>query len=992
VPLSLEDQLNTAISSITSGELDTFSKVLTDPSAVTPEEQRSVAQRLGIKGGLLSAAVNTFADPTLWLAFWMSRRFPSLAWLKGTVPERFIGAANEFTGISQYTRPVETYYRGTPVPRLVALAERRRAEVMRVGERLLGHMDRPGWKDEMPIVSLLLEGQSHPGATPELRRVATAMRLDLEDLWGFLAKTKQIRGGFEGEEITRAVAGDFAPHLAPRHLRDYLPHIPLLGDELVMRVSAREALGKLGSGKVRQLLETVGADPGSVWSIDQTNRLASNWTRYQAFMNQVQGQLWNPHLFHRERTGIPLQSQLGQELFVTDLNVVLQKYVSSVARTYANNAPISNFERALAAVRVKGEDGVERTVLPSNDPIITQVINYGLEAAGGVFTRRQVAGTPHVVDTLDPRSANPLMLTGLRHLVKAVQGRSDEGQIIWGNLFSSVGRHFDQAAGAITNRQRGEVDEAMRTLQRTRSWRGVSNGISSYFYSTTLGMNPWSAIQNLFQPLLTTGPAIGLGPTLSGMRELGRRVPAYASELRRQHALIRSPGAEEMYRAAQPLHRMNEAAQRAFEKVFPDLVQSGIRPDVRAFDIDPAGTVFGGRGKRLFRSYDEYAKFILQPFNHTEMANQVTTFYGARGAIQKAMQAGLYEAPRGVDGKPLAGGLLDEWINFEAGNIVGTTQFRPGPGSKSIWQRSMPSFIQQFSTFPTRSFSFMMESTVRGAMSARELETADALTRVTSLGGRNLGTLARMFMFGRIAVNGLREAAGVDIGNALGITAPFAVAPQGQIIPGFAAPPAAGLVFGLASAAANRDLKEMQPLTLPGYGDIPVPKTLIPGGVGMQRVLRAVHQWRPDAGGFVDDEERLLYRGNTTDLVLSMLGIPIDKQRRVRDQLERVRDVRQKVAGYRREMALARINMDFSREQSLQQEWAETFKGWPPLNVSERDVERYRAAARVPVLQRMMRSMGEAGRVLEREIYEADPELIAPPELPDVDLEAMGAA
>jgi hypothetical protein len=976
--MTLEEQFHLAMRNLTQADIDRFSKVLTDPAAITPEENRTTAEKLGIKRGLLAAAVNTFSDPTVWLALWMSKRFPTTSWLRGSIPTRFVGHANEFTGISQFTRPVETYFRGTPVPRLVALAEQRKAEVLKVGERMFAKMDRPNWKEEMPIVSLMLEGQTHPRVTPELRRVAGGIRKDMDELWGLLRQTKHIAGGFEGTEVTRASARDFAPQAAPRYLRDYLPHIPLSGEESVVTVSAKQALHKLGGGKVQKYLQAVGEDPRRVWGIDETGRLAADWTRYQTFLNNTQGQVYNPHLFHRSRMDIPLQSAQGQQLFVTDLNVVLGKYISSVARTYANNAPISDFERVLASTRVRRPDGTEQTILPSNDPIIVQLINYGLDATGARYSQHPVPGTRHTVDTVDPASANPLMLTGLRHLTRAVMGRADEGQITYGNMFSAVGRHFDQSVGYLTNKQRAQVDDAMQSLHRTRQWRGIANGVTSYFYGSTLGMNPWSAMQNLLQPILTTAPAIGVGATLAGYRELGRRLPAYANELRRQHGLMRQKGHG-------PLHRINEAADRAFSTVFKDLADSGIKPDVRLFDMDPQGLTLGSRGQRAFKNYDAFARFILQPFNHTEMSNQIVTFFGAKQAVRNAMRMGTYDPPRGLDGKPLVGEALEKFLGFEAGNVVTATQFRPSPGGKSIWQGRVPSFARQFTSFPTRALSFFTESTVRGALTEREIETAGMFNRIIGsvTGGRNLGTLARTYLYGRMAVEGGRQVLGVDLENALGITGPFVRgAPPGQIIPGLPAPPIASVAMGIASAAVNRDIKKLQPLIIPGYGEIPWPRTMLPAGVQLGRMGRALQQWRPDLGGFADDDERLMYRGNTTDLVLAMLGLPSEKQRRTRQYIERSHNVRMRVRDFRRQYALARANYDLDGMRSISQQWGQTFPDWPAITVSDRDVQRYRSMARVPVLQRMLKTMGDAGRYLQDEIYEVDPDILAPPEMP----------
>jgi len=494
------------------------------------------------------------------------------------------------------------------------------------------------------------------------------------------------------------------------------------------------------------------------------------------------------------------------------------------------------------------------------------------------------------------------------------------------------------------------------------------NGISSHFYASTLGMNPWSTIQNLLQPMLTTAPAIGIGPTLAGIAELRKRIPMYASELRAQHAVLRGS-------SANPLHRINEAAQGAFERTFPELARSGIKLDPRLFEIEPAGLTGGGTSK-WFRTVDDLYKFMLQPFTHAEMANQATTFFGAKEAIKRAIRSGEYEMPTSIEGKALAGGALEDWLNFEAGNVVNQTQFRPGPGSRTIWQGKIPAPLRMFTSFPIRALSFMTESTIRGAMTAKQLESAGTMTRLT--GGRNWGTVSRMYLYGRIGVEGAREVLGIDLSNALGVTAPFNIAPQGKPFAPYSIPPIAGLTYGLVSAATTRDIKEMQPLYLPGVGEVPIPKTLIPGGLELSRAVRAAQHFRPDIGGFVDDDERLMYRGNTTDLVFSMLGIPSEKNRRVRDRMDRVQGLRESVRRFRRAYAVAATNGDVATMTNLQAQWSKAYPDWPALNISERDLKRYKMNARMPMLQRMAQTSGQMGRYLEADLHEYDPDLVAP--------------
>ena len=100
MPLTLQEQLDVATTSLVSGDFDLMAKMFLDPDTVSFAEQRSTAEKLGMKRGFLSAAVNIVSDPTVWIALLLSRHFPTSSFLKGTIPHRFIGAANEFTGLS----------------------------------------------------------------------------------------------------------------------------------------------------------------------------------------------------------------------------------------------------------------------------------------------------------------------------------------------------------------------------------------------------------------------------------------------------------------------------------------------------------------------------------------------------------------------------------------------------------------------------------------------------------------------------------------------------------------------------------------------------------------------------------------------------------------------------------------------------------------------------------------------------------------------------
>lgn len=968
MPLPIQSQLDIAVSGWSQGDFDLMEQALVSPDTLTFDETKTMAQNLGLRGGFLSAATNIVTDPTVIIGFLLARKFPTSAFLKGTVPQRFIETGAQFTGLSTIGRTVEGFFRGTHVPRLTALFMKRRAEVLKLGNRMFDKLlFRPNWSNEMETVSLLMEGRNPVGATPELRTLAGSLRNDMDELWGFLSRTHKVTGGFDQANLTRATSEAFATREAPKYLRDYLPHIPLLGTESTFQVSGREALARFGKNKSAQAIALAGENPGYVWTVDGADRLVSSFERYQAFMHKTQGQVFNPRMFRRQRHGIALQSSEGAGDFVTDLNIIFQKYIHSTAQTYALNAPLTAAERAF--VSIPSPTGVGH-VLPTAEPPIVQIINQGLDATGGVVSRRPIAGTNKFQEFLVPGTVNAPTLGALRNLVRNIMGKASDDEILFGNVMNAIRSKTQQALGrTLNNKQMTQVESGISILEQRSKDRLFINRVTSYFYGTVL-LNPLSGMKNLLQPFLTTAPAIGIGPTLRGVRELGSRMPVYFREFNRQKGLL---AAGERIPFVQ---RMNLAQEKAFHRTFPELAETGVAVDPRAFDLDLRLLETSPiTGTTRFRSLDEFNRFMLQPFTQTEIANKVITFYGGRHALRDALRVGTLEAPI-VEGKAIEGATLDRFLNFEAASLTAATQFAPGPGSRTVLQSHIPPPLRMFMSFPIRLGNFFAESTVRGALTDQQLQTAGFFERMT--GGRNWGPVARTFLLGRTLNLGLREGLGVDMGDALGVTGPFTnIAPSGQLFAPLPIAPIPSVALGLASFATTRDLKEMQPLELPLLGEIPVPKTLVPGGIAISRASRALRQYRPDLGGFVDDDERLMFRGDTTDLILSMVGIPLEKQRRLREKVGQVQANRGRVRQIRRRYAVAVRNYDTDEMTKLEGTFAKEFPEFGRLGLSRQDLRRYEQSARLTSLQRVIRSLGKQARYLEDVTLEHDPDLVA---------------
>ena len=122
------------------------------------------------------------------------------------------------------------------------------------------------------------------------------------------------------------------------------------------------------------------------------------------------------------------------------------------------------------------------------------------------------------------------------------------------------------------------------------------------------------------------------------------------------------------------------------------------------------------------------------------------------------------------------------------------------------------------------------------------------------------------------------------------------------------------------------------------------------------------------------------------DAVLSMLGIPLEKERRLREAMDRVESNRLRVRQYRRRYSVAARNFDYTEMDKLQGLFKKEFPEIGKIGVTHHDQRRYNEMAQMTSVQRMLSTAGRKMSYLEKDIYDLEPELIAEPtpQLPGV--------
>lgn len=1015
--LTLAQQYDAAISGLTTGDIDLVARMLTAPDSITPDELRTTAEKWGIKKGFLSAAVNTFTDPVVLISMLMSRKFPARAFAQGTIEQRFWGHAKEAGGIAKVARPINSIFRSTLNPKMDALIRARQAEFHKLARRYEEIQSVPTWKDDRLFVTQILDGANPAGAGARHYEQAKQIRPILNEVWGLTRRAKFIKGGLDDKQIPYALSKDeaFRRGLAdmppPKYLRDYLPHIPL-------HIDAKDAMFEIdplvGIRNLKTKLATQATSIAKVpfpWQV-KNGQVFSDPARFHAWMGSAGIQVYNPRLFPRSR-GVPVTTRAGgQQLFHLDLDYLMDQVFSSGARTYSLNVPLSPIEQRLVSARVRGADGVIRTQFATDEPPIVQIVKNGINASaqggkarvtnykipGTAYTDRKGVKHPEIVGQqfhLDGISAPAL--NSLNWHVRGLQGRHGDDSLFVGTIYNTVYDALHKAIPQQGLQRVNEVAASVAAQQRKQSFREHTNFLTGYLYRSILGANPWIAIQNSFQVPLTVQPAIGMGSTVAGIVETASRVKTFMRSVATQQ--------RQVPKSVRGFQRLNETVRRAVRESFPELEDMGMDPVRFALDFDAVNATGALRANK-FRGIDEFLKTIMAPFLTTEFANRSTSYFGFRHAVRKAIKTGEYPHPmvpvmkKGkLVGERLATAQeLSRVIDFEAKHFVNETQFVPGPGSRTVFQYNLNPLERMFQAFPLRLFNYFADSMTKGALSNAEMQTYRNLKgfygqlqkegimavpgaiSANIFGGRNLGTLARVIIGSKLLDNTLGDVAGIDISGSLGLTLPLgAFNDFGQPFAPLPLPPVAGILVNSYSAFTTRDVKKLQPLELPGGRTLPIPKTLFPGGISISKFSRALNQFRPDQGGFYDDNDRLMYKGNTTDLVLRMLGVPLEKAKHERQIMERLHANRGRIRQIRRRFLAAASNGDTAKMDALRGQWGEEFKDMPPLDASRGDLNVYRSGQQRTRVERMMRTLPKGFEFIRRDLYDVEPDLWSSP-------------
>lgn len=806
---------------------------LSDPTELSPRERDAFLKKHGLDKGPFTPIYRVMTNPAVIISAALSLKFPvPTAQNIFKYSERLSGYTAKYP-ILRKLASMQTWFRGTPVPEIygqiltdvndfksqfgghwgTSLEKFKQAtgryptakEQLMVGAYLDGlHLSTRGWQGKNGVVKI--GDETLPAVGPlapaleahmpaPLLKYAKEMRGMLDDVWTKMFGTKESR-----DRIIRAIqrsnkAGHYddisdamlewaknptkVPHYFPRQVQPTDDDLAAMLRTLTQKGSPRE-YAKAATRKSRAVV--------------------------------------GPNALHRDYQMLPSLANLDQLSDVLDPEQV-QRLQNIAKARILNDAKDVIGPQAIQRLRKLDYRGLRdpaalRKILDEEDALKfssivteskpreyslvqshvfrrylhTMAGTYGWTATGGGEKLLDEVGVLRSLGQNDARAKMRLAMLEETYIPLAM-GRPEFQQALkaqsWDQSLMETAAFLDKPA--FKNLLGTELHRRMtETLTESRgafSLINMERKAAGYFYLSTLGLNPASAMKNLLQLVLTTGPVVGFQTAAKGATEAFRKSHKYFA-LRYGSNLS------------------HEDALRGAYKEFGEsgLVATPLADEAVSATLDNAYT-FGGTNLpgSIGTTKEKIARAMMRMFSLSEHAVRLSTF---EAGLIKAKQSGL---------EP------DDAIKF-AKKLTEITQFPAGPQNRPYGLLNKSPLVGQMLNFPLK----MAEFATSTAFSLGSGEK--------SILGMNPGTAARMYMGSAVAYE-LGNAFGVDMSDALmGSAIPTFQEPGKMFAPIPVVPPIFQLGGALATAAASGDTEELK-RALP---------LLVPGGVGVARAVGTI--------------------------------------------------------------------------------------------------------------------------------------------------------
>jgi len=474
------------------------------------------------------------------------------------------------------------------------------------------------------------------------------------------------------------------------------------------------------------------------------------------------------------------------------------------------------------------------------------------------------------------------------------------------------------------------LTEGFESARGGLSLSGMERKIAGYFYLTTLGGNPGSALKNMLQVVLTTGPTVGYATAAKGMSEVARKSHKY-------------------FALRQGANKLSHDA--ALRKAFPEFAETGL---VASPLTEEAISNTLANANELISipsgvaSVSEKVKRgMMYMFQRSEEVVRLSTF-----------EAGMIHARR-------AKMPMQAAMEFSR-KLVEKTQFLTGPQNTPRFLVEAPATVKQLTQFPLRMLEFATVTAFSLGSGAIDPKTGKQMNFL----GANPGTFARMIAGSIIALE-LGETMNLNMGDALIGGAIPTFQPGGKVLAPIPVVPPTFQVLGAAAMGIGSgdftELKRSTPLLVPGGTQLFRMMGLMPEGVPGAEAGKSVAKWmgrtHADYGQPAPDGRIAVFTGRGTlkgyyrpwELVKYGMGIKGGDMASEQELLEMMVKNRDNIRDDRRAYMDARFRNDAKGANQISMNFKQRF-GFD-LPVTEKDMKAMQMRRNMTRIEQVIRTM-----------------------------------
>ena len=816
------DRPGQAVQDLLTGDVDGAWKAMLSPESLGPLERDALLNKWGIKkdsfqgrmldvltnpGVLLSVAL-TYAIPipTAQNLFkvkegidGMLSRIPLLRSLSSS---RAAFAGTKVPEVLDTILANKNFLRDEGLGGIIGPAvhkfEQNAGRAMNVREQLdlfnyaaaLHRTELPGWEG---VGSLFpnLEGQVSPAVKEVSGEIRRALNATNETMWGNVENLKLARNAVQRMKDTGFPDEDMEGLLSYltkgienggyKGLPDYMPRrvVPTEADIKMLRDATIATAGdqEFQRGAQYKIMNFLGRE-----FFERKNAMIPNLQQLMLMGDRVdQAALLRLHGAVKDRL---MEGFEAEGLSSASMKALERRSYSDImtrGKSLVGEGDVDKFVKAIAENHPKQYDMLAIPVLEQYYHSISST--YALTVKGGGPALLGELQTMKLLGKGDARAAwraNVLENT----VIPSVIGRPSPRQLINANLWDQrVGEiiaNFDRPSvrNLVGNKFSNWAMETWQANHSAFSLRGMVHQASSYFYTTTLSVNPAAAFRNLFQGV-NTYAQVGMDNTLAGYKRAWEGASTYA-EARLTRGLAHADALAEAYPEF-------ASARLAGSPVTDEALGRALDSAYRIQRTAPAGISMWQKAQRVGMSM----------FSGTETVNRLGGFY-----------AGLSHA----EASGLAGAEAIEHARkvVTRGQFVSTLTDQPIAFLPSGGFMSNP-LVRQFMQFPLRTLEFVIEpirhsGTLLNPHTMRLLSAAYITSEIGDVLGVNVGD----------ALIGGALPTFTNVDEKGHVLAPLPIVPPVIAL-------GAGLLSGIGSGSWETTRRQL-PL-------------LVPGGVGLSRMI-----------------------------------------------------------------------------------------------------------------------------------------------------------